>query len=122
MDYFKAGLLVGAVGDVGMQFLAREELLFKDMQPYFQYQGPLCSIAKASLLTGFWSGVYRYGYGKDSLLPFMLFAGIVDIFYRYNYDWLYPSLKTYYDAYPFVNTVAANMGVAGLVYYVNGVL
>jgi hypothetical protein len=115
MDYFKAGLVVGATGDLLLQYLAANTTWFNDLTPYFEYQGKLTSVVKAALLTGFWSGFYAYFNGGDNTYRFALFAGAVDILYRYYYPVLYPSLEVYYNSYPFINTVLANMGVAVLV-------
>jgi hypothetical protein len=119
MDYLKAGLIVGALGDMAMQCLAKEEIMFVDMKPYFEYQGPAVSIVKASLLTGGWSYFFKYFHGEgDNLVAFVVFAGALDVGYRYAYPVIYPSLKYYYESYPALNTVVANMGVAALVYSV----
>ena len=116
MDYLRAGVLVGAVGDTALQYLCYNNYLFRDLRPYFDYQGQVLSVVKAAALTGFWSWAFRRGYGKDDLLSFALFAGVLDIVYRRLYPVLYPSLSYYYNAYPGINTVAANAGVAALVY------
>lgn len=114
MDYLKAGLIVGALGDIGLQVANRNGLI-PSMTPYFEYQGPVTSVVKASLLTGFWSGVYGYLDPEPSMARFMVYAGALDYFYRQTYPILYPSLSYYYQSYPTLHTILLNCVVAGLV-------
>jgi hypothetical protein len=114
MDYLKSGLIVGALGDISLQ-IANKNGLIPSMTLYFEYQGPVLSVVKASLLTGFWSGVYGYLDPEPSMVRFMVYAGALDYFYRQFYPILYPSLSYYYQSYPTLDTILYNCVVAGLV-------
>lgn len=115
MDYLKAGLLVGAVGDIALQVGCKSFNVACGLRPYFEYQGPIMSVVKASLLTGGWSWVYGSLDPNPSLVRFIIFGGILDIAYRQLYPYIYPSLAPYYEYYPPSSTVPINMAVAGMV-------
>ena len=117
-SFFLAGILTGALGDVGLQI--SEELGFgnRGLEGYFLYQGRGISVLKAAGLTGFWSGIYGdLGiFGVPTLGNFMLFAGVLDLFYRWLYPCLYPSLDGYYQENSWQATVLYNAITAALVW------
>jgi len=109
MDFLKAGLVTGFLGDIGLQVIQPEGL-----RNYFREQGPLLSVLKASALTGFWSGVF--GLLNPTLPQFVLLSGAIDQIYRIFYPQIYPSLSGYYESYPWYQTIPINMAVGFLVY------
>jgi len=109
MDFLKAGLLTGFLGDIFLQVIQPSGLM-----SYFREQGPLISVLKASLLTGFWSGVF--GSFSPTQPQFILLSGGIDLVYREFYPQIYPSLKGYYESYPWYQTLVINMAVGFLVY------
>lgn len=118
MDFLKAGLLVGAIGDAGLQLLNATILPnLGGLAEYFRVQGPVLSLLKATLLTGFWSWVYGVLDPNPSLPRFALFAGGVDLLYRVGYPVLYPTLEGYYSSNGVLKTVLCNAGVAFLIWF-----
>ncbi len=115
MDLGKAGLIAGAVGDVGLQFL--NELGYaQPLTQYFKEQGRLLAILKASLLTGFWSWAYQKLDPTPSLPRFMTWGALVDVLYRNVHPYIYPSLDGYYLGYRAYETIAHNVAVTAIVW------
>ena len=116
MELAKSGLLVGALGDIGLQVADRAGRGNAGLVQYFAERHPGLSVAQASLLTGFWSGTYGLLRPKGSLLEFMGFAGLVDLLYRFQHQNLYPTLKEYYEMNSIGATISYNMTSAALVW------
>jgi len=116
MDFLRAGLLTGAVGDLLLQSAVSNGIFDAGLKQYFATQGSLQAILKASLLTGVWSGVYGSLVPSPSLGNFMVFGALLDALYRVAYPSLYPSLYSYYEWNPFYVTMAWNALVAFLVW------
>lgn len=121
-DYLIAGLISGAVGDITLQVLDHYGLGNSGLVTYFLKSDPLSSVVHASLLTGFWSGLYRSLTSLPSFQGFAIWGTGVDILYRYTYPWIYPSLRQYYTDNSFVETILFNVLVCGMVFYVVGLL
>lgn len=120
MDLFKAGAIVGAVGDVGLQTASRLGIGNEGLERYFEENHPLESVALASGLTAMWSGLYGLVAGdQKSLHGFMAWSAAVDILYRYEHPVLYPSLADYYAHNTPLASVLYNIITAGLVWGVN---
>lgn len=124
MKWLLAGALTGAVGDVGLQTADYFGFGNKGLEGYFEYQGRILSVLKASALTGFWS--FLFGdiqiIGEPSLPKFVFFSAAVDVLYRWFYPCLYPSLEGYYEENTPVATVLYNVITAVLVFWVRGLL
>lgn len=116
MDFAKAGLIVGASGDAGLQIGASQGILDAGLKTYFETQGPIQSILKAALLTGFWSGVFGFLYPSGSLLSFVAYACVLDLLYRRFHPEIYPSLHSYYEFNSTSRTLFYNGIVALLVW------
>ena len=111
-----SGLVVGAVGDVGLQLADKYGYGNEGLKDYYAIQGPVVSVAKAALLTGGWSWAYTLLDPSPSLPRFMAFTGLVDVVYRYAYPWLYPTLDQYYAKNTPMATVLYNVVVGLLVW------
>ena len=118
MDFFYAGLLTGGVGDSLLQLGVRNHLFEAGLKDYFEEQGPLLAVIKASLLTGVWSGAYA-AFFTPSLNTFVPYAMFLDLLYRYAHPVLYPSLAGYYNANSLGATLLYNAIVALFVFYVH---
>lgn len=112
MEWLKAGFLTGVLGDASLQLYDPDGL-----REYFQYQGPLISVLKAGGLTAFWSWLYGAMIPNPSITQFVLYAGAVDVLYRYAYPILYPTLEGYYNNYSVLHTILNNMIVGLMVWY-----
>lgn len=115
MNLFRAGFITGALGDAGLQIADKAGYGNEGLKEYFQYQGPVISILKAALLTGFWSGAYGLLSPEPNLVGFMAFSAAVDLLYRYAHPVLYPTLAGYYEYNGIVPTMVYNAVVAWMV-------
>jgi hypothetical protein len=109
MDYLKAGLLVGALGDIALQLADKWGVGNAGLHTYFQ-GSRLANVVSASLLTGAWSGAGEVVVGRG--WPFLVWVACVDVLYRRFHATLYPSLAQYYAQNSPLATVGYNV-VAG---------
>ena len=116
MNILESGLIVGAAGDLSLQILNKIGIWNTGLRQYFANQSSLTAIARASILTGFWSYVYGETF-KPTLTGFMVFAAALDIVYRkYHKDLGFPDLGEYYQNNSTGATILYNIGAAFLVF------
>jgi hypothetical protein len=114
-----AGLVAGALGDIGLQLANRTELGNVGLRPYFDNQKPAVAVARASALTGFWSGLFQFVAPEAGLPAFLLYAAGLDVLYRtYHASLGFPDLADYYAHSSFLQTVAFNVAAGWIVWTV----
>ncbi len=114
---FKAGFVVGVLGDAFLQYSVKNELFgFKKDEGlglYFQEWDPLSSLLAAGFLTGGISWAYeKTGFGEAN---FPFYAVFIDDIYRIYHPYIYPTLGHYYDRYSETETRTFNAITAFLV-------
>jgi hypothetical protein len=117
MNLGLAGLIVGALGDLGLQHANSAGYGNDGLKKYFASRNPNLSVLQASLLTGFWSYL---GSKSEHFLVFAAYAATIDILYRYTHKTIYPSLNEYYELNSFASTIAYNVITAALVWALAG--
>lgn len=115
-DFLKSGIIVGGAGDVALQVLNKIGVGNSGLKSYFDNQSALGSVARASLLTGFWSFVYGETV-KPDIKTFLVFSAGLDLFYRKYHSQLgFSDLDDYYSMSSVPATIVYNMCAGFLVF------
>lgn len=119
-DLLWGGLVSGAIGDVGLQLANQTQLGNTGLRPYFANQSPVVAVLRASLLTGFWSGLFGYAFPEAQVGAFLLYCGALDVLYRKFHTVLgFPDLDAYYKHTSPIMSVVFNVVAGAFVWAVS---
>lgn len=114
-----AGVVVGAFGDIGLQLANRTPLGNEGLRPYFANQPPVQAVARAAILTGFWSGLFEFVAPTAGLPAFLVYCAGLDVLYRRFHDKLgFADLGPYYTQSGVAATIVYNVLAGYLVWKV----
>lgn len=110
MNFVEASVLIGAVGDLGLQKIVQLRKNEQNPNPfgldsYFSKRAPLTSIMNAAGMMGVYALIYKKLDPSLNTIGILVYSTILDTIYRNYHSVLMPSLKDYYDSLSPIQTI-----------------